>query len=71
MHSDIEKFSYNVTLERNVQDIKWKIKVVFTKKIMNKTQEHHRTIFSLLLIIDMKNILYVLTAFGVHLYLFN
>lgn len=51
MHADIEKYSYNIKLEENVQDNKQKIKVAFTKKITNKTQEHHHTIFYPLLII--------------------
>lgn len=67
MHTDIEKFSYSITLERNVQVSKWKIKLVFTKKNMNKTQEHHHTILSFA---HNKNFLNVLTAFSVHLYLF-
>lgn len=47
-------------MEQNVQDNKWKIKVVFTKKIMNKTQDHHHTIFSPLLIVRyVKHSLYI------------
>lgn len=51
MHADIEKFSYNIKLEGNVKNNKRKIKVAFTKKITNKTQEHHHTIFYPLLLI--------------------
>lgn len=69
MHADTEKFSCRITLERNVQDNKWKRKVVFTKKITNKTQVHHHTIFSPLLIIK-----YEKKSSCIHsvpLYLFN
>lgn len=59
-----KKISCEVTLEGNMQDT-LKVKAVFMKKMKNRKQEHHPTIFS----IRYKKTMY-LAAGSIHLYFF-